>query len=262
MGGERVSRRLESGRRRSGARRAAWPALLLLLVSGCGGEERSLGDALRDLPQDTVATAQPDVIPLPEPLALDTAAPLGTAPPPDPSIRPGEPQDVLPWIPDEEPAAPPAASPDAQGAAWTAGTTRRRAAAPAARGVATLSSVRQAANPGFDRVVFEFAGGTVPGYHVEYVDRPVRECGSGRAVPMQGDGWLMVRLEPARMHTDAGTPTVSDRHRRPQLAVLRELRSTCDFEAQVEWVLAVAAPNRYRVLELSEPTRLVVDVQH
>jgi hypothetical protein len=90
----------------------------------------------------------------------------------------------------------------------------------------------------------------------------VRECGSGRVVPMRGQGWLRVRMEPARMHTDAGTPTVADRHRRLELPVLRELRSTCDFEAQVEWVLAVSSPNRYRVLELSDPARLVVDIQH
>lgn len=261
MRGERLSGRAGW---RDGARPHALAALAaLLLAAGCGGEPRSLGDALRDLPQDT--TVQ-DVIPSPEALAGDTTPPLGTAPGPDTLLRPGEPQDVLPWIPEDEAvepapavdAAPPAAAPETGGAPWTAGTSRR---APAARGVVTLTGVRQAANPGFDRVVFEFSGGARPGYHIEYVDRPVRECGSGRVVPLQGDGWLLVRLEPARMHTDAGQPTVTDRQRRPQLSVLRELRTICDFEAQVEWVLAVAAPNRYRVLELSEPTRLVVDVQ-
>jgi len=43
---------------------------------------------------------------------------------------------------------------------------------------------------------------------------------------------------------------------------VKELISTCDFEAEVEWVAGVASPNRYRVLELRNPTRLVVDIKH
>jgi len=30
----------------------------------------------------------------------------------------------------------------------------------------------------------------------------------------------------------------------------------------VTWVLAVQSPNRYRVLELEDPARLVIDVRH
>ena len=31
----------------------------------------------------------------------------------------------------------------------------------------------------FDRTVFTFTGDTLPGYHVAYVDEPVRQCGRG-----------------------------------------------------------------------------------
>ncbi|MBA4159064.1 MAG: hypothetical protein H0X65_16535, partial [Gemmatimonadetes bacterium] len=44
--------------------------------------------------------------------------------------------------------------------------------------------------------------------------------------------------------------------------VLKQLTLICDFEAQVEWVLGVSSPNRFRVIELHEPARLVVDVRH
>jgi hypothetical protein len=30
----------------------------------------------------------------------------------------------------------------------------------------------------------------------------------------------------------------------------------------VEWVMGVSSPNKYRVLELKSPTRLVIDVKH
>ena len=129
-------------------------------------------------------------------------------------------------------------------------------------GVAVLRDVRAASQDGFDRVVFEFEGSAVPGYHVEYVDRPVIQCGSGEPVEVAGDGWLEVRMIPAQAHTEEGQPTVGERERRLSLPVLKELQSTCDFEAHVTWVLGVASPNRYRVLELSNPARLIVDVRH
>jgi hypothetical protein len=125
----------------------------------------------------------------------------------------------------------------------------------------TLRDVRTARNEGFDRTVFEFEGTQVPGYHVEYVDSPVRHCASGEPVEIAGQGWLQVRLQPARAHAN-GQVTVAQRERKPALPVLQELELTCDFEADVTWVLGVKAPNTYRVMELHEPTRLVVDVRH
>lgn len=128
-------------------------------------------------------------------------------------------------------------------------------------GIADLVAVRAGRHEGFDRVVFEF-GGELPGYEVEYIDKPVRACGSGDVVPLAGDGWLEVRFTPARAHTDEGKPTVPDRRQRPSLPIVLELASTCDFEGHVNWVLGVSSPNRYRVLELKSPNRLVVDVLH
>lgn len=126
---------------------------------------------------------------------------------------------------------------------------------------ALLRAVRPGRHPGFDRIVFEFAGSEIPGYHIEYVDRPINDCGGGRVVRVAGDGWLRVRFSPSQAHTERGRPTIKMRERRVRLNVLRELEQTCDFEAQVEWVLGVSSPNRYRVIELSNPTRLVVDIK-
>lgn len=127
---------------------------------------------------------------------------------------------------------------------------------------ATLKAIRTGRHEGFDRIVFEFAGEEVPGYHVEYIDKPVRACGSGDVVPLAGDGWLQVRFEPARAHTDEGKPTLGSRELAPRLPNLLVLKSTCDFEGQVEWVAGVGSPNGYRVLELEKPSRFVVDIKH
>ena len=141
---------------------------------------------------------------------------------------------------------------------WTAGIIDRPQPD---SGPARLIAVRTATHDGFDRTVFEFDK-RLPGYHTEYIDRPVRKCGPGRIAQLAGDGWLEVRLYPARAHTDEGEPTVAEHERMLNMAVLSELELTCDFEAVVTWVLGVQTPNRYRVRELSGPPRLVVDVRH
>lgn len=129
------------------------------------------------------------------------------------------------------------------------------------RGAATLLTVRSARQDGFDRVVFEFDT-HVPQWHADYVDSPQHECGSGEEVRLEGDGWLEVRFESTNAHTEEGRPTNAPRHvADPAGANLRELRRTCDFEAQVQYVIGVASPNRYRAFQLSGPARLVVDIE-
>ncbi len=130
------------------------------------------------------------------------------------------------------------------------------------KGVAVLSAVRSAGHNGYDRVVFEFEGAELPGYKIEYIDKPVRACGSGDVVPLAGDGWLEVKFYPANAHTEEGKPTIENRAFAPNHKIIKEIKSTCDFEAEVSWVLGVASPNHYRVLELKNPTRLAVDIKH
>ena len=125
-----------------------------------------------------------------------------------------------------------------------------------------LRAIRTGKHESFDRVVFEFVGNAVPGYHVEYIDKPVRDCGAGEVVPLSGQGFLLIRMQPAQAHTDAGVPTIYNRQQSPNLPILKELKLICDFEADVQAALGLASPNRYRVLELNNPARLVVDVRH
>jgi hypothetical protein len=198
--------------------------LLAVLMLGCARDDRAAGDDAPPAPADTVT-------------AMDTLA------------------DTLTTSPGAEPGI---AFPRDSG---TAGVTQRE---PGPVPPVILRAVRTAAHPEFDRVVFTFDGADMPGYHIEYIDRPVRQCGSGDTVPVAGDAWLAVRLEPAHAHEGDTTMvvTVRERNRMLTLPNLRQLVLTCDFEAQVEWVLGVRSPNRYRVLELRAPTRLVVDVRN
>ena len=157
----------------------------------------------------------------------------------------------------EEVAEDTAAAAGADGATWTAGIVDL---APGPGGVASLISLRAAEHAGYDRVVWELSG-SAPGVHVEYVDRPVRQCGSGEPVPLPGDAWLEVRLEPARAHTEEGLPTIAERRRTAGLPLVQEMVQTCDFEAVVTWVLAVSSPEPIRVTRLASPPRVVVDIR-
>ena len=141
----------------------------------------------------------------------------------------------------------------------TVGTTVKKN--PSVTGVAILTAVRSAKHGNYDRVVFEFRG-EMPTYHIGYIDRPVRACGSGDVVPLAGDGWLEVRFSDAQAHTPEGEPTIIDRSRSPNLPIVRDLKITCDFEAEVTWVMGLSSPNKYRVLELTNPTRLAIDIAH
>ena len=126
----------------------------------------------------------------------------------------------------------------------------------------TLQSVSTTACEGFDRVVFEFNTPATPGYHASYIDKPIRQCASGKTVPVAGDAWIEVRMVPAQAHTDAGQATIAQTNRTVNLPNLRQLVQTCDFEGHVTWVLGVCNPKRFRVVELTNPSRIVVDVKH
>jgi hypothetical protein len=140
----------------------------------------------------------------------------------------------------------------------TAGTTDKPKGT---ENAALLKAVRFGEHSGFDRTVFEFAD-VIPGYHIEYVDKPVYQCGSGEAVPVEGSGWLLVRFDRTNAHTEQGKPTIDNREVRTGLSILKEAEMICDFEADVQWVLGVSSPNKYRVLELKDPARIAVDIKH
>jgi hypothetical protein len=130
-------------------------------------------------------------------------------------------------------------------------------------GNAVLDAVRPARREGYDRVVFDFRERR-PGYRVEYVSRPVRECASGREVQVLGDAVLMVRMRPAVAYEEAAgerRATVEETDRRLDLPRILHLREVCNHHGTVEWVIGLAARGPYRVLALDGPPRLVVDVR-
>lgn len=132
-----------------------------------------------------------------------------------------------------------------------------------ARPPVTLRTVRTAKHENFDRVVFEFTESGLAGYRIAYVEKPVRNCGAGEEVSVSGKAFLLIQILPANAHTQTGEVTTSPQPERVlNFPVMKELKLICDFEADVQWILGVASPRPYRVMELLNPARLVVDVKH
>jgi len=125
--------------------------------------------------------------------------------------------------------------------------------------VCTLVDVRVVEHPGYDRAVFEFSD-CRPGYRVEYVD-DAAGCGSGLTEEVAGLAILQVNANPAMAHDEAGVTTVPSLELTPGLTGILEMDSICDFEGYVTWVLGLSEEADFRVTELTEPYRLVVDVQ-
>jgi hypothetical protein len=128
--------------------------------------------------------------------------------------------------------------------------------------VPVVTALRTATQPEYERVTVELGPADgLPGYHAEYMDRPLHECGSGNQVFPVGDAWLELRLEPAAAHTEAGEATLGAREVAVEAPLLQRIYRTCDFEAVVVFVLALSSPNPFRVSTLSDPWRVVVDIQ-
>jgi hypothetical protein len=128
---------------------------------------------------------------------------------------------------------------------------------------ALLERVAVAGHEGYDRVVFQFRNG-LPGYRVEYVDPPLREDGSGNVVDLEGNAFLVVRMEPASGF-DLTVPEGKLIYTGPRriagetTTVVRELVRTGDFEAVLTWAIGLEERVPFRVLTLDDPARLVVD---
>jgi hypothetical protein len=125
---------------------------------------------------------------------------------------------------------------------------------------ARVMGIRAASHEGFDRIVLEFEGNTVPGYRLAPLSPPLTNCTSGAPVTVEGGGALQIQLAGTSGHDDAGAST-TPLELRPALPSVREIERTCDFEGVVAFAVGVATPTPFRAFPLAAPARLVVDVK-
>jgi hypothetical protein len=127
--------------------------------------------------------------------------------------------------------------------------------------VSRLLAVRAGRHAGFDRVVFELRG-TPPGYRIQYVPKVVQD-GSGLPVALTGKAFIQVVLSPTSAHLDSGAPSWPGPKRfSTGFPAVRQVAFAGDFEGYVTFGLGISQRGGFRVIELRNPTRIVVDVAH
>jgi hypothetical protein len=122
---------------------------------------------------------------------------------------------------------------------------------------ATVSSVRIAHHDGYDRLVIGFAtSNAMPQYQLtqQATAHFVRDA-SGQPVTLDGSAGIRAVLRNADITPGAPTDL------KPALPAIREAAQIGNFERVVSYGIGLATPACFRVLELSGPTRLVIDVQ-
>jgi hypothetical protein len=128
-----------------------------------------------------------------------------------------------------------------------------------------LADVRVARRDGYDRVVFEFDGDSLPGYAIEYVNE-VTHCASGYPVEVDARHVLRVQIAPAAAHefddADQRHSTVDSSEHLNGFDSIAHSRLICDHHGGVEWAIGTTDELPYRSQTLRQPGRIVVDVLH
>ena len=124
-------------------------------------------------------------------------------------------------------------------------------------GAATVYDVRVAHHDGYDRLVIGFpTANTMPQYQLTQQGTAhfVRDA-SGQPVVLSGSSGIRLVI----WNADIVSGVPSDL--KPNLPAIREVAQIGNFERVVSYGVGLATPACFRVLELTGPTRLVIDVQ-
>ena len=128
----------------------------------------------------------------------------------------------------------------------------------------SLTDVRVAHQPGFDRVVFDFgqesgAADDLPAFRI---DRATSFTAiSGQPVTLQGSAFWSIRFEPSSIADRSGRITYAgSRDIVPTTPLVKEVKEVEDFEAVMVWGVGLARLECPAVMTLRSPLRLVIDL--
>ena len=205
------------------------PLCALVLLAGCGGggTEQAASSS-----SPAAATSPPTTTPT----TAATASPDGS----------GD---------DVDADAPPDAAP------FPADTAPDTADAVAGAGPTVVTGVRIGSQDGVGRVVFDVAGTATPGWDVQYTDTVTQE-GTGRVVAAPGEVFLRVVLTGITNPYEApGVTETTSGNYLTEAGPVAGVYYDSTFEGQAVAYVGVDVERPFRVFALSNPTRVVIDVQ-
>jgi len=121
----------------------------------------------------------------------------------------------------------------------------------------TVTDIRFAHHDGYDRLVIGFAtANSMPQYQLtRQSSATFARDASGQPVTLEGSAGIRAVLQ----NSDVTNGVLTDA--KPRLPEIREIANIGNFERVVSYGVGLKTPACFRVLELSGPTRLVIDVQ-
>ncbi len=125
--------------------------------------------------------------------------------------------------------------------------------------VAFVDAVRTGTHAGYDRVTIEFNNGEPANVDMSpHAGTTFTQGASGQQVTLQGSTGMLVIIHGADEHTAySGSIDIKTGY-----SVLVELRQVEDFEGTVQWGLGLSKTACYRAFYLTNPVRLVIDIQN
>lgn len=127
---------------------------------------------------------------------------------------------------------------------------------------AQITDVRVGMHGGFDRVVFEFDAG-IPEFTLEEATPPLLQDASGLELDVEGTAfWRLVMHGGTAVSPDGVQTYIGPLDFTPAFPKLTELISGGDFEAVSTWYFGLDEESCVRVLTLTNPSRLVIDIEH
>lgn len=121
-----------------------------------------------------------------------------------------------------------------------------------------LTDIRVARNPGFDRVVFEFKGG-LPSYRVQFADKLEMYGPDDEPVKLRGSHFVSINLQGLPYPEDSNLKDVIVPVTPSGMRSFVEMRETEWFEGVRFYLVGLRSRPQFRVQELSNPYRLVID---
>jgi hypothetical protein len=123
--------------------------------------------------------------------------------------------------------------------------------------------IRVGTHDGYDRIVFEYDGGT-PSLELDVAEPPYVQNPSGLPLTVAGSPVYRIALTGATKYDmESGEqPYRGPTDFEPGFVQIVQFVEYGDFEANHNWYLGVNGGDCLRVFQLTDPSRIVIDVQH
>ena len=134
--------------------------------------------------------------------------------------------------------------------------------------IANIVDVRVGTHDGYDRVVFEFEAppgqpAAIPEHRIREAELPLVETPAGTEMALAGEHFLhLTLLGGTRLTADFEETYEGPLRFEPGFPQLRGLAEAGDFEATADWYIGLADEPCLRVVLLTDPARLVIDLRH